>query len=48
VGNIERCKGFTEHLMSLVVDQYSGLAEIHKAYIELRYTYKHPLYTKPT
>ncbi|XP_056015325.1 midasin-like isoform X2 [Ostrea edulis] len=35
VGNIERCKGFTEHLMNMVVDQYSGVAEIHKAYIDL-------------
>ncbi|XP_061171072.1 midasin-like [Saccostrea echinata] len=35
VGNIERCKGFTEHLMKLVVDQYSGVVEIHKAYLSL-------------
>ncbi|XP_061171185.1 midasin-like [Saccostrea echinata] len=35
VGNIERCKGFTEHLMKLVVDQYSGVVEIHKGYLSL-------------
>ncbi|XP_062617960.1 midasin-like, partial [Saccostrea cucullata] len=35
VGNIERCKGFTEHLMKLVVDQYSGVVEIHKAFLSL-------------
>uniref|UniRef100_A0A8W8MR76 Midasin n=1 Tax=Magallana gigas TaxID=29159 RepID=A0A8W8MR76_MAGGI len=35
VGNLERCRGFTNHLMSLLVDQYTATAEVHRAFLTI-------------
>ncbi|XP_069109146.1 midasin-like [Argopecten irradians] len=35
VGNIDRCKGFTEHLFDLLVRQYQSLASISESYCHL-------------
>lgn len=36
VGNIERCKGFAEHLMTLVIKQYTDMGRLSEVIAKIR------------